>query len=113
MTHLLDVVEVQLLILLLVGRFPILLLPDRLTHFETARPVFQPFANRVKLPESDVQHLVLVYVGRDEMECLVACTDDIDDGQPPGFGLLAETELFSVVAGVGPRAKFFDIFYLN
>ena len=112
-THLLDVVEVQLLILLLVGRLPILLLPDRLTHFKTTQPILQPLANRVKLPESDIQHLMLLYVRRDEMKRLVTCTNDVDDGQPPSFGLVAKTELFSVVAGIGPRAEFFDIFYLN
>lgn len=47
------------------------------------------------------------------MKRLVTCAHDVDDSQPPGFGLLAETELLSVVAGIGPRAEFFDILYLN
>ena len=56
---------------------------------------------------------MLLCVGREQMERLIACTDDINDGQPPGFGLLAETELLSIVACVGPRTKFFDVFDLN
>jgi hypothetical protein len=47
------------------------------------------------------------------MECPVTRTNNINDGQPLGFGVLTETELLPVVAGIGPRTQLFDVFDRN
>jgi hypothetical protein len=104
----LDVVEIQDLVALFVRAFPVLSLPDRLTHFSVPEAGHQPLSDSVQLLQPCRPFLKDIARQRHDMQCLVFALENVDDRDPPFFILLWKLELATVVARVRADPQLFD-----
>jgi hypothetical protein len=107
--QLFDLVKGETLILVPIGAFPVLFLPDSLALFDVSEPGHELQSVCMEAAKSGVPHAEDVVRGRNEVEDLVVAIEDVDEGEPKGLVLLGELEMVAVEAGGGPWADFLDV----
>jgi len=109
--ELLDVLEGQFLVGSLVGSLPVLLCPEGLAEVEVAEPAHEGLTDSVQLVEGGIPHLEDVDRRGDDVQCLPATVESVNNGKPPILALLGYLEQLSVVSGVGSGSEFLNILY--
>jgi len=109
--ELLDVLKGQFLVGSLVGGLPVLLCPEGLAEVEVAEPAHEGLTDGVQLVESGIPHLEDVDREGDDVQCLPATVESVNNSKPPILALLGYLEQLSVVSGVGSGSEFLNILY--